>query len=155
MGEDEPLGTLGALSLIDTILHEDILIMNSDLLTNIDFEDFFNFYQSNNADMALASIPYNINVPYAVLQTQDHKICSFTEKPTFTYYSNSGIYLLKFALKERLPKGVFYNATDLMANVIEDEKLLLIHYPLMGYWLDIGNPQDFMKAQEDIKHLNL
>lgn len=153
--EDEPLGTLGALSSIDSIVHEDILVMNSDLLTNIDFEDFFNFYQSNNADMALASIPYNINVPYAVLQTKDHEICSFAEKPTYTYYSNSGIYLLKFSLRRFIPSGVFYNATDLMSTVIENENMQLIHYPLLGYWLDIGKPQDFMKAQEDIKHLNM
>jgi dTDP-glucose pyrophosphorylase len=153
--EDKPLGTLGAISSIESIVYDDILVMNSDLLTNIDFEDFFNFYQNNNASMALASIPYNINVPYAVLQTKDHTICSFTEKPTYTYYSNSGIYLFKFVLKKFIPKGSFYNATDLMSTVIGEENMQLIHYPLLGYWLDIGKPQDFMKAQEDIKHLNM
>ncbi|RZK26612.1 MAG: nucleotidyltransferase, partial [Flavobacterium sp.] len=59
--ENDPLGTLGALAHIDNIDHEDLLVMNSDLLTNIDFEDFFNFYKGKNASMALASIPYNVS----------------------------------------------------------------------------------------------
>lgn len=153
--EKEPLGTLGALSLIDEIAYEDILVMNSDLLTNINFEDFFNFYKQEKASMALASIPYHVNVPYAVLETNNHEISAFTEKPTYTYYSNSGIYLMKFGLKKILKKGAFFNATDLMGVVISHEDYNLVHYPLLDYWLDIGRPQDFFKAQEDIKHINL
>lgn len=152
--ENEPLGTLGALSLIDKIEQEDILVMNSDLLTNIDFEDFYNFYKTEQADMALASIPYVVSVPYAVLQTNEKEVASFIEKPTYTYYSNGGIYLLKSALKKHLPQGAFYNATDLMDKIILEDNCSLVHYPLLGYWLDIGKHQDYMKAQEDIKHFN-
>ena len=152
--EDEPLGTLGALSLIDEIDNDDILVMNSDLLTNIDFEDFYNFYKHAHATMALASIPYVVNVPYAVLETKDHEVASFIEKPTYTYYSNGGIYLLKFALKEYLLKGSFFNATDLMDKIILEDNCTLVHYPLLGYWLDIGKYQDYIKAQADIKHFN-
>jgi len=152
--ETEPLGTLGALSLLGTIDHEDILVMNSDLLTNIDFEDFYNFYKSAKAEMALASIPYLVNIPYAVLETQNQTVASFTEKPTYTYYSNGGIYLMKFSLKESIKVGEFFNATDMMDKVIENDKHHLVHYPLLGYWLDIGKHQDFIKAQEDIKHIS-
>ena len=153
--EDEPLGTIGALSLIDKIKHEDILVMNSDLLTNIDFEDFYNFYKSNEAKMALASVPYHVNIPYAVLQTTGHVIASFLEKPNYTYYSNGGIYLMKFVLKDGFQKGKFFNATDLMEMIIAEEKSELVHYPLLGYWLDIGRHTDLVKAQEDIKHIKL
>jgi dTDP-glucose pyrophosphorylase len=152
--EDEPLGTLGAFSLIEEVAHEDILVMNSDLLTNIDFEDFYNFYKSENADMALASIPYVVNVPYAVLQTNNHSVSSFAEKPSYTYYSNGGIYLLRCSLKELIKKGTFFNATDLMDMLIQNNEQVLVHYPLLGYWLDIGKHQDFIKAQEDIKHIS-
>lgn len=152
--EDEPLGTLGAFALMDQINHDDLLVMNSDILTNIDFEDFFKFYKKSNSSMAVASIPYNVSIPYAVLQTNDHKVSSFIEKPTYTYYSNGGIYLIKFNLKKHLEKGTFLNATDLMEKVIKDHNGL-IHYPLLGYWLDIGKHQDYIKAQEDITHINL
>jgi dTDP-glucose pyrophosphorylase len=152
--ETEPLGTLGALSLLDSVTHDDVLVMNSDLLTNIDFEDFYNFYKEENATMALASIPYVVNVPYAVLETEHKAVTSFIEKPTYTYYSNGGIYLLKFALKKHLPAAGFYNATDLMDKIILEDDSSLVHYPILGYWLDIGKHQDYMKAQEDIKHFN-
>ncbi|MGB4775523.1 MAG: sugar phosphate nucleotidyltransferase [Daejeonella sp.] len=153
--EDAPLGTLGALAHISSIKHEDLLVMNSDLLTNVDFEDFYNFYRHREAVMALASIPYHISIPYAVLKINDHLVESFIEKPTYTYYSNAGIYFMKFELKKYIEKGVFYNATDLMDKIIAETSAGLIHYPLLTYWLDIGKHQDFIKAQEDIKHIKL
>ncbi|WP_443936886.1 nucleotidyltransferase family protein [Pedobacter sp. MW01-1-1] len=153
--ENEPLGTLGALAHIEKIIHHDLLVMNSDLLTNIDFEDFYNFYKAQDATMALASIPYHVSIPYAVLKTNDHTVESFIEKPTYTYYSNGGIYLMKFQLKKHISKGCFYNATDLMDKLITESGTNLVHYPLLGYWLDIGKHQDFIKAQEDIKHIVL
>jgi dTDP-glucose pyrophosphorylase len=152
--EDTPLGTIGALSLIENIKHDDILVMNSDLLTNVDLEDFFEYYQSHSAEMAVASIPYVVNVPYAVLETNHHEVKSFIEKPSYTYYSNGGIYFLKFSLKSALKSNEFFDATDLMNFVIAKNQNALVHYPLLCYWLDIGKHQDYIKAQDDIKHLN-
>ncbi len=153
--EEMPLGTIGSLSLIETCDYSDILVMNSDILTNIDFEDFYSFYKNENASMALASIPYQVSVPYAVLDVNDSFVSSFIEKPTFTYYSNGGIYILKYALKNLLKKDSFFNATDLMEKLIADQEHRLVHYPLLGYWLDIGRHVDYNKAQDDIKHIKL
>lgn len=153
--EDEPLGTLGCLSLIDDISEENLLVMNSDLLTNIDFEDFYQFFVEKKADMILASVPYKVSVPYAVLETDQQTVKSFSEKPTYTYYSNGGIYLIKTRLKSRLKKGMFYNATDLMEEIIQESGSSLVHFPILDYWLDIGKHQDFTKAQEDIKSVRI
>ena len=153
--ETKPLGTIGSITKLDNINHEDILVMNSDILTNIDFEDFYNSYKNQNSDMMLASIPYVVAVPYAVLTTKDQYIRNFEEKPTYTYYSNGGIYLMKFSLKNKLVIGESCNATDLMDILLEEQKNALTHYPILGYWLDIGKHTDYLKAQEDIKHINL
>lgn len=153
--ENEALGTLGALSLIGDLNYNDILVMNSDILTNINFEDFYLDYKKHNASMALVSIPYQVNIPYAVLETSGHHISAFKEKPSYTYYSNGGIYLMKLRVKDFLEKGCFFNATDLMDLLITKNEEYLIHFPLLGYWLDIGRYEDYIKAQEDIKHLNL
>jgi dTDP-glucose pyrophosphorylase len=153
--ECEPLGTLGALALIPHIKHEDILVINSDLLTNIDLEEFFQVYKSEGACMGIASVPYQVKIPYAVLETEQNKILSFIEKPSYTYYSNGGIYFMKFSLKTNIVKGNFYNATDMMDSIISDGNKKLVHYPILCYWLDIGRHQDFIKAQDDIKHLSL
>jgi len=154
--EDVPLGTIGCLSLIDNSLSEDILVMNSDLLTNIDFEDFYTHYKKLDSSMMLASIPYNVAIPYAILKTDDnYKVLDFEEKPNLTYYSNGGIYLINSQLMEFIPKHSFFNATDLMRKVINNTEFQLDHYPMLGYWLDIGRNQDFLKAQEDIKHIDI
>ncbi|MFI5451812.1 nucleotidyltransferase family protein [Pedobacter sp. UC225_61] len=153
--EDTPMGTIGALKLMNNVTNDDVLVMNSDLLTNIDFEDFYNFFKSSNADMAVATTAYNVNVPYAVLELgTDNSITSLKEKPTYTYYSNAGIYLIKKEMIDLIPESTFFNATDLMELII-GKNLKLVNYPILGYWLDIGNHTDFAKAQEDIKHIQL
>lgn len=151
--EEEPLGTIGAIGLIEDVENDTVLVMNSDILTNIDYEDFYNYYVEKKSNMCIASIPYQINIPYAVLELDNDRITSFSEKPTYTYYSNGGIYLLNKELLKRIPKNVFYNATDLLDDLIKSN-FTVNHYPLLNYWLDIGKHQDFAKAQEDIKHIS-
>lgn len=153
--EDKPLGTIGSILLVDDFEHEDIIVMNSDLLTNIDFTDFFKTYKESGADMAVAATSYHVDVPYAVLEVNDsNTVKSLKEKPRYTYYSNAGIYIINKKLLEMIPKGEFFDITDLMDRMLEmDNKL--ITYPINGYWLDIGKHDDFKKAQEDIKHIKL
>jgi dTDP-glucose pyrophosphorylase len=153
--ETEPLGTIGSISLVDNIENDDLLVMNSDILTNIDYEDFYFTYKNLKSDMTLVSIPYVVAVPYAVLKTQDNLVYNFEEKPNYTYYSNGGIYLMNTKTKNRVPRGQYFNATDLMELLLRENTNSLTHYPLLNYWLDIGRHSDFLKAQEDIKHLNL
>lgn len=152
--EDEPLGTLGAVGLVNEFVQDYILVMNSDLLTNIDYEAFFRDFIDNDADMAVASIPYDVNIPYAVLESEDKFVKNFKEKPTYTYYSNAGIYLFKREVFSRIPKNKMYNATDMMEELIADGKKVLT-FPIYGYWLDVGKHEDFNKAQEDIKYIKL
>ncbi len=153
--EDKPLGTIGSVLMVDSFQHEDLLVMNSDLLTNIDFADFYKSFKASGADMAVAATPYQVNVPYAVLETNEaQEVLSLKEKPKYTYYSNAGIYLLKTSILSMIPKGEFFDITDLMDKVLEmDYKIYT--YPINGYWLDIGKHEDYQKAQEDIKHLKL
>lgn len=152
--ENKPLGTAGAMSRIDNFRHDHILLTNSDILTNLDYEDFFLRFLEEEADFAVVTIPYKVDVPYAVLETSNGHIMNFKEKPTYTYYSNGGIYLMKREVVSYIPSNTPYDTTDLMKALIEDGKKV-ISYPLTGYWLDIGKPEDFEKAQKDIKHLPL
>ena len=152
--EEEPLGTIGSVSKIDNFIHDYVLVTNSDILTNLNYEDFFLRFKEENADFAVVTIPYKVNVPYAVLETTNGHVMSLKEKPTYTYYSNGGIYLMKREVTEHIPKDTFFDTTDLMEQLITEGKKVL-SYPLNGYWLDIGKPEDFEKAQEDIKMLRL
>lgn len=150
--EQEALGTAGALALVDDFIHDYVLLMNSDLLTNIDFEELFLFFEEQDADLVVACIPYQVNVPYAVMETENNLVKGLKEKPTYTHYSNAGIYLMKKEVIFSIPKNQCFNATDLMEQLIQDGKKVAA-YPLVGYWLDIGKHEDYKKAQEDIKHI--
>ncbi len=150
--ESESLGTIGAVSKIKNFEHDYVLVTNSDLLTTIDYENFFLDFIKNEADFAVLTIPYQVNIPYAVLETIDGKIKSLKEKPTYTYYSNGGIYLMKKKVLKRIPRNTFYNATDLIESLIESD-FKVISFPFSGYWLDVGKHEDFEKAHIDIHNI--
>ncbi len=150
--EKEPLGTIGAVSIITDFQHEYLLVTNSDVLTNINYEHFFLHFLSQNADLAVVTIPYKVTIPYAVLEIENNDITSFKEKPSFTYYTNGGIYLMKRAVLEHLPQNTYFDATDLAEKLIALGKKV-VSYPLAGYWLDIGRPEDYEKAQQDIHQI--
>jgi dTDP-glucose pyrophosphorylase len=150
--EEEPLGTIGAVSKINNFGHDYVLVTNSDILTNMDYEHFYLDFIKKDADFAVVTIPYKVNIPYAVLETFNGNIVNFKEKPAYTYYSNGGIYLMKKSVLKFLPKNTYFNATDLMEILIKENKKI-ISYPLSGYWLDVGKHEDLAKAQEDIKQI--
>lgn len=150
--EKEPLGTIGAVSKINNFEHDYILVTNSDLLTNLDYEHFFLDFLKENADVAILTIPYQVNVPYAVLETKDGFVASLKEKPTYTYYSNGGVYLMKKEVLELIPKNKRFDAPDLIEQLIKEGKKVK-SFPFSGYWLDVGKHEDFEKAQIDIKSL--
>ena len=150
--EHKALGTIGAASKIINFKHDYVLVTNSDLLTNLDYEKFFLEFVNQNADLAVLTIPYQVNIPYAVLETNNGKVKSIKEKPTYTYFSNGGIYLMKREMLNFVPKEKFYNATDLVENLIQTN-YKVISIPFSGYWLDVGKHEDFEKAQIDINNI--
>ncbi|WP_299519975.1 nucleotidyltransferase family protein [Winogradskyella sp.] len=147
--EKKPLGTIGSVAKIKDFKHHHILVSNSDILTNLDYEEFYLDFINQDADLSVVTIPYNVSIPYAVLETTNKHVIDFKEKPTYTYYSNGGIYLMKRSVLDYIPKEAHFNATDLMEKLIEENKKV-ISFPLIGYWLDVGKHEDFEKAQSDI-----
>lgn len=151
--EPKFLGTIGSIRFVSKYYNDTILLMNSDVFTNIDYEDFFLHFQEHDAEMSVAAIPYNVSIPYGILDLDGRNIQGLLEKPKYTYYANAGIYLIKRRALDEIPDGSFFNATDLVEKLIGEGKKV-IRYPLNGTWIDIGNPQEYQKAQDLVKHLN-
>ena len=154
VSEPKFLGTIGGLQFVPHFFHNTVLLMNSDLFTNINFEDFYLHFEEHQADMSAVAIPYSISVPYGIFNI-DHKreIRGIIEKPTYNYYANAGIYLIRREMLEKyIPKDTFFNATDFMGKLISEGRKV-IRFPLSGYWIDIGNNQEYQKAQDLVKHL--
>lgn len=151
--EDKPLGTAGALSRVAGFHSDYVLLMNSDLFTDVDFEDLYLQVTDQDASMGIASFPYTVNIPYAIFAEDSRNVLDFEEKPIQTNYANAGIYLLAKEWIDRIPRDTFFNVTDLLQTMIE-AKAKIIHNPILGYWIDIGKHEDYENAQEIVKHLN-
>jgi len=146
------LGTIGSIKYVDSFQNDVVLVMNSDLFTNIDYEGFYLHFLENDADMSVATVPFSINVPYGIFELDGRNILGIKEKPTFNYYANAGIYLIKKNLLDLIPSNSFYNATDFLELVLS-KSYKVIRFPITGYWIDIGKREDYQKAQEMVKHL--
>lgn len=150
--EPKFLGTIGSIRFVPKFYNDTVLLMNSDVFTNIDYEDFFLHFQEHDAEMSVAAIPYNVSIPYGILELDGRNIQGLLEKPKYTYYANAGIYLIKRRALDEIPEDTFFNATDLVEKLIGVGKIV-IRYPLNGTWIDIGNPQEYQKAKDLVKHL--
>lgn len=146
------LGTIGSLRFVQKFENDTILVMNSDLFTNIDLEDFYLQFIETGADMSAAAIPYSVSVPYGIFNVNEDNITGLTEKPTYNYYANAGIYLIKREMLELIPADTFFNATDLIELLIAQKKKV-VRFPIHGYWIDIGNKDEYAKAQDIVRHL--
>ena len=151
--EPKYLGTIGAVRFVETFYNDTVLGMNSDLFTNINYEDFYIHFLEHDADMSVAAVPYSISIPYGIMDIEGKRdIKGLIEKPTYNYYANEGIYLINKDVLDFIPRDSFYNATDLIEELIS-RGWKVIRFPLNGTWIDIGNPQEYQKANELVKHL--
>lgn len=150
--EPKFLGTIGSIVYVENFENDTVLLMNSDAITDLNLEEFYLHFKKHNADMSIAAIPYTISVPYGILDLEGRNVKGVLEKPTYNYYANTGIYLIKRELLNLIPQGEFCNATDFMELLMKNG-YKVVRFPLNGTWIDIGNPQEYQKAKEIVKHM--
>jgi dTDP-glucose pyrophosphorylase len=150
--EPKFLGTIGSIKFVKEFYNDTVLVMNSDVFTNINLEDFYLHFIEHNAVMSVAAIPYTVSVPYGIFDLNGRDINGLIEKPTYNYYANAGIYLIKREALDEIPEDTFFHSTDLIEKLISENKKV-IRFPLNGTWIDIGNPQEYQKANELVKHM--
>lgn len=150
--EPKFLGTMGAVRLVKKFHNDVVLVMNSDLFTDIDFEDMYLHFIENKADMSIAAVPYTVSIPFGICDLDGRDVKGIVEKPTYNYYANAGIYMLRREVLETIPENEFYNATDLIDALVQ-KKSKVIRYPLKGTWIDIGSMSEYQKAKDLVKHL--
>lgn len=150
--EPQYLGTIGSIQYVKEYYNDTVLVMNSDLFTNIDYEDFYLHFKEHDAEMSVAAVPYTVSIPYGIFDLEGRNIHGLIEKPTYNYYANAGIYLIKRRALDEIPNDTFFNATDLIEKLISEGKTV-IRFPLNGTWIDIGSKVEYEKAQELVKHI--
>ncbi len=151
--EPKFLGTIGSIRFVKEFYNDTVLVMNSDVFTNINFEDFYLHFKEYDAVMSAVAIPYSVQVPYGIFRLEGRRdVKGIVEKPTFDYYANAGIYLIKTEVLKYIPADIMFHSTDLMEKLIANNQKV-IRFPLNGTWIDIGNPQEYKRANDLVKHM--
>jgi len=147
--EDEPLGTIAPLKLIKD-LPENFLVMNGDILTGIDFMDLYDYHLKSGALATVGSYQRTVDIDFGVMEVKDNMVTAFKEKPRQEYCVSMGVYVFNKKVLDYVPGDRPFGFDDLMLKLLQ-EKQRINAYPFKGYWLDIGRPEDFEKANQDME----
>jgi dTDP-glucose pyrophosphorylase/CBS domain-containing protein len=148
VNEDRPLGTAGALGLLDTD-ETPLLVMNGDILTRLDLRAMLRFHCENSADLTMALREHRTQIPYGVVDTEGPLVVGLREKPVHRCLVNAGVYLLNPGVRALVPRGRRLDMTDLIEHLLE-RGMQVVGFPVLEYWLDIGRHPDYRQAQEDM-----
>ena len=133
-------------------LKEPFLVMNGDLLTLLNYRHILNYHKENQSHLTIGSTAHQMKVPYGVLEMEGIHIREVKEKPTYTFRVSGGIYVLDPCLLGFIPEDEYFDITDLMAKALKNKNILSA-FPIEEYWMDIGQHQDYHKANLDYKNL--
>jgi dTDP-glucose pyrophosphorylase/CBS domain-containing protein len=146
--EEEPLGTAGGLKRLVTSA-DPLLVLNGDVLTGLAFDEMLTFHRRHQSELTVGVRKYEISVPFGVVECDDIRIKRLREKPVEMLFINAGVYLLERSVVDFIPDGVKFDMTDLIHALLEAGRAV-ISYPILEYWIDIGRPEDYRKAQDDM-----
>src|ERR1035437_1717071 len=148
--EDKPLSTMGPLKLISD-LPDNFLVMNGDVLTNLDFEAFYNEHVEAQNIFTISAYSRDQKVDYGVLEVgSDHKLDNFVEKPTTRYIVSTGVYMANKKILDYIPENQLYGFDHLMLDLIKFQHPAIVKVH-SGYWLDIGRTDDYERACNDFE----
>jgi dTDP-glucose pyrophosphorylase/CBS domain-containing protein len=152
VSERQPLGTAGGLSLVSG--EDPLLVVNGDILTALDFRALFNFHFEHAAEMTVAVREYGFQVPYGVVETNGVEVTGITEKPAVKFFVNAGIYLISPSARQLIPSGQPFDMPQLIDLLVKGGRRV-ISFPVWEYWLDIGRPGDYERAQQEAPPLGV
>lgn len=143
--EDKPLGTVGPLALIND-LPENFLLMNGDVLTDLDYASLFSGHVESGARVSISTYHKKVNVDLGVLLSEQGRVTSYLEKPSYIYDVSMGVYALNKGVIGRIPKDEYFDFPMLIHALLEAGEFVR-SVPFDGIWLDIGRPSDYEEAQ--------
>jgi NDP-sugar pyrophosphorylase family protein len=151
--EDKPLGTAGPLSLMKDKLNEPFLMMNGDVLTTLDFSDLVNYHKRNGAIATIALNKRVVKIDFGVVEIDvSNSIVGYSEKPKIDYLVSMGIYVFEPRVLEYIRPNEYLDFPDLIKKLISNGETVK-GYVYDGYWLDIGRPDDYERADREIEEI--
>jgi len=153
--ETKPLSTVAPLKLISG-LPENFLVMNGDLLTELDFAEFFNYHLQHEGLLTVATYRREVHVDFGVIDIDEdfNQAIGFREKPTYAFDVSMGVYAFNRKVLDFVPENHAFGFDNLMVKMLDLQQPVNI-FRYNGYWLDIGRPADYEKANADIEKFEM
>ncbi len=145
--ELQPLGTAGALRLMQPD-GSPTLVINGDILTSVSFADLAAFHRRERAELTVGIRRCELQLPYGVVDCAGTRVRALREKPRQTFWANAGIYIVEPSVRDLIPEGRRFDMTDLIEALLAEGRPVA-GFPILEYWLDIGQPADYVQAQAD------
>ena len=149
--EDNPLGTVGPLRLVEE-LPENFLLMNGDVLTNLSYANLFESHVQSGARISISAYRKKVNIDLGVLVSTDGRVTDYVEKPTYTYDVSMGVYALNRSVLSHIPEGTYFDFPMLIHALLKSGEFVRT-VPFDGIWFDIGRPADYEEAQKTFADL--
>ena len=148
--EDKPLGTVGPIKLIKD-LPEYFLVMNGDILSDIDYAGLIKAHIASGTPLTIATYRRDSKIDFGVLEIDktSNRLTGFIEKPIYNFDVSMGIYVFSRSLMEMVPANQPFGIDNLALRMLV-ENLPINTFQFGGYWLDIGRPDDYDKANQDL-----
>lgn len=150
--EEQPLGTIGpVIGMLDR-LPDHFLVLNGDVLTDLDFGDMLDSHAGSGAPLTIATYDREVPIDFGVLHVDGPLVVGFEEKPTLAYTVSMGVYGLSRETLAAYPAGTPFGFDDLVLDLLARGRPPAVRSHA-GYWLDIGRPEDYDRANADFARM--
>ncbi len=144
--ETRPLGTAGALRLLDPVPQSSFIVTNGDVITDINYLELLEFHTKHRAEATMAVRNHEWQHPYGIVHTQGVAITGFDEKPVTTNYINAGVYAMEPSALDIMIPGESYDMPRIF-DLLREKGKATVAYPMHEPWLDVGRPYDLEQAR--------
>lgn len=148
--EEKPLGTAGALSLINQKPKQPILLLNGDVLTQVNYQRLLKYHEAQGASITVCLREHITQLPYGVMKLDDMNVVAIEEKPVLRHQVNAGIYIIDPAVLTLVPPNEFFDMPQLLTSVI-NQGGKVSGFPMYEYWLDVGHIETLKRADAEWK----
>ena len=153
--EDEFLGTVGSLKLLEKKLPDVFIVSNCDVIVRANFNEAVDFHKEKGAAMTILSSIQHYRIPYGVISFKEEgEIVNITEKPEYTFTINTGVYVINREAISLIPSKAHFDMTDLMNALIKKKKKILMYPVNENDYVDIGQWEEYKKALDKMKFLD-
>ena len=133
-------------------LPEQFLVLNGDILTDLSFSSLLEAHAASDAPITIATYHRRVEVDFGVLTVEAGHVVGFVEKPTLNYQVSMGVYAVSRSTLSGYPAGEPLGFDRLVLDLLAAGRNPA-SYEFDGYWLDIGRPEDYDRANSEFVRL--